>query len=68
MYTKKFYLHEIAAVDISKIYFLKNEKKTCKPNNLDFKSRLKKKLRNKEPFLPLLCKLPRRKAVRITFL
>ena len=35
-YTKKFYVHEITAVDISKIYFLKNEKKTCKPNNRDF--------------------------------
>ena len=27
-YTKKFYVHEIAAVDLSKIYFLKNAKKT----------------------------------------
>ena len=34
-YTKKFYVHEIAAVDLSKIYFLKNAKKTCKPNNRD---------------------------------
>ena len=34
-YTKKFYVHEIAAVNLSKIYFLKNEKKTCKPNNRD---------------------------------
>ena len=32
-YTKKFYVHEIAAVDLSKIYFLKNAMKTCKPNN-----------------------------------
>ena len=31
----KFYVHEIAAVDLSKIYFLKNAKKTCKPNNRD---------------------------------
>ena len=30
---KKFYVHEIAAVDLSKIYFLKNAKKTCKPND-----------------------------------
>ena len=30
---EKFYLHEIAAVDLSKLYFLKNAKKTCKPNN-----------------------------------
>ena len=35
MYTKKFYVHEIAAVDLSKIYFLKNAQKTCKPNNRD---------------------------------
>ena len=34
-YTKKFYVHEIAVVDLSKIYFLKNAKKTCKPNNCD---------------------------------
>ena len=34
-YTKKFYVHEIAAVDLSKIYLLKNGKKTCKPNNRD---------------------------------
>ena len=34
-YTKKFYVHEIAAVNLSKIYFLKNAKKTCKPNNCD---------------------------------
>ena len=26
-------MHEIATVDLSKIYFLKNAKKTCKPNN-----------------------------------
>ena len=31
----KFYVHEIAAVDLSKNYFLKNAKKTCKPNNRD---------------------------------
>ena len=34
-YTRKFYVHEIAAVDLSKIYFLKNAKKTSKPNNRD---------------------------------
>ena len=34
-YTKKFYVHEIAAVDWSKIYFLKKAKKTCKPSNHD---------------------------------
>ena len=30
---KKIYVHEIAAVNLSKIDFLKNAKKTCKPNN-----------------------------------
>ena len=34
-YKKKFYVNEIAAADLSKIYFLKNAKKTCKPNNRD---------------------------------
>ena len=33
-YTKKFYLREIAAADLSKVFFLKNAKKTCKPNNI----------------------------------
>ena len=32
---EKFYVHEIAAVNLSKIYFLKNAKKTCEPNNRD---------------------------------
>ena len=32
---EKFYAHEIAAVDLLKIYFLKNPMKTCKPNNRD---------------------------------
>ena len=32
---EKFYVQEIAAGDLSKIYFLKNTKKTCKPNNRD---------------------------------
>ena len=32
---EKLYVHEIATVDLSKIYFLKNVKKTCKPNKLD---------------------------------
>ena len=35
MYTKKIYVHEIVAMDLSKIYFLKNAMKTWKPNNLD---------------------------------
>ena len=30
---EKFYVHKIAAVDLSKIYVLKNAMKTCKPNN-----------------------------------
>ena len=30
--TKKFYVHEISSVNLSKIYFLKNAKKTCKPD------------------------------------
>ena len=32
---EKFYVHEIADVNLSKIYFLKNGEKTCKPNNRD---------------------------------
>ena len=32
---EKFYVHEIAAVDLSKMYFLKNAMKTCTPNNRD---------------------------------
>ena len=32
---EKFYVHGIAAVDLSKIYVLKNAMKTCKPNNRD---------------------------------
>ena len=32
---EKFYVHEIAAVNLSKNYFLKNAMKTCKPNNRD---------------------------------
>ena len=34
--TKKLYVHEIAAVNLSKVYFLKNAKETCKPNNRDW--------------------------------
>ena len=30
---EKFYVHKIAGVNLSKIYFLKHEKITCKPNN-----------------------------------
>ena len=32
---KKFYVHEIAAVNLSKLYFVKSAKKTYKPNNRD---------------------------------
>ena len=32
---QKFYVHGIAAVNLSKISSLKNAKKTCKPNNSD---------------------------------
>ena len=32
-YRRKLYVHKITAVNVSKIYFLKNAKKSCKPNN-----------------------------------
>ena len=32
---EKFYVRETAAVNLSKIYFLKNAKETCKQNNHD---------------------------------
>ena len=32
---ENFYVHETATVNLSKIYFLKNAKKTCKPNKRD---------------------------------
>ena len=35
---EKFYVHEIAAVNLWS-YLLKNAKKTCKPNNRDWKSK-----------------------------
>ena len=34
-YMKKFYEQELAAVNLSKIYLLKNAKKTCKPSHRD---------------------------------
>ena len=34
-YTKKFYVFKITAVNLSKIYFMKNAKRTCKPNKPD---------------------------------
>ena len=42
---EKFYVHEIAAVDLWKIYFLKNAKKICKPNNHDLNHDLTKELK-----------------------
>ena len=47
-YTGKFNVHEVAAVNLPKIYFLKNAKKTCKPNNraielYEYKKALSKK-------------------------
>ena len=35
MYRKKFYVHETAALNLSKVYLLKNARKACKPNNHD---------------------------------
>ena len=32
---EKFYIHGIAAVNLSKFYFLKHANKTCEPNNRD---------------------------------
>ena len=32
---EKVYVHEISAVNLSKIYFLKNIKKTCEPSKRD---------------------------------
>ena len=43
-YTKKFNLYEIAAVDLSKIYFLKNANKSYKPKNRDLNCDWKKAL------------------------
>ena len=41
-YTKNFYVQEIAAINLSKLYFLKNAKKTWKPNKRDWmKSKIK---------------------------
>ena len=34
-YSKKIYIHEISSVNLSKIYFFKNAKKRCQPNNRD---------------------------------
>ena len=32
---EKFYVHDIVAANLSEIYFLKNAKKKCQPNNRD---------------------------------
>ena len=48
-YTKKFYVRENAAVNLSKVYSLKKAKKTCKPNNRDFKSQLNEIFRSSRP-------------------
>ena len=39
---KNFYIHETTAVNLSKIYFLKDAQKTCKPNNRDLNRDWKK--------------------------
>ena len=41
---KKIFVYEINAVDLSKIYFLKNAKKTFKPNNRDLNRNWKIKI------------------------
>ena len=46
MYEK--FVYEIAAVDLSKIYFQKNPKKTCKPNNHDLNRDWKKTMKLKK--------------------
>ena len=46
-YVKNFYVHKIAAVNLSKIYFLKNAKRTCKPNNRDWNRDWKSNLEHK---------------------
>ena len=57
-YTKKYYVHEIAVVNLSKIYFLKNAKKTCKPNKRDLNCDWKKKIHTTEGiFWKLLFKI-----------
>ena len=43
-YMKKIYVKEIAAANLSEMYFLKNPKKTCKPNNHDLNRDWKNKL------------------------
>ena len=45
-YTKKFYVHEITAVNLSKIYFLKKANKACKPNNRDLNRDWTMKIKN----------------------
>ena len=44
---EKFYVREIATANLSKIYFLKNAKKTCQPNNRDLNRDWMSGIRNK---------------------
>ena len=47
---KKIYVNEIAAVNLSKIYFLKNAKKICKPSNRDLnRDWIKRSFNNQNP-------------------
>ena len=50
---EKLYVHESVAVDFSKIYFLKNAKKTCKSNNKENDNFLQSKKRTKEKMMEL---------------
>ena len=50
-YTKTFYVHKIAAVNSSKIYFLKNAKKICKPSNRDLNRDWIKSVHKKNNFI-----------------
>ena len=47
-YMKKLYAHKIVSVNLSKIYFLKSAKKTCKPNNRQIKSRFNNQIVRKD--------------------
>ena len=46
---RKFYVHEIADVDLSKNYFLKNAKKNMQTKQPRFKSRLNKSKQRTPP-------------------
>ena len=47
---EKLYVHEIVALNSSKIYFLKNVKKTYKPNNCDLNHNLTRSVGNYDFF------------------